>query len=346
MSSETQFRIRNDDTDLLTELEDELRRLQLKHNVGNLVSGDIDDREEYNVNGTVKAKQEHSVNMFLLQLETMVRDTSSMKKSIRAVLSNEEVPMGHDLNTPIRKARRIMEIYRAIAQSNPLKDTILLDKRDKILLQRLGTESIKTSVKRLFSDIEEVEDELRPYLKWHTIQKTERIVRLLSSEKELISKISDINISAMAFDDFETRILQFCQNLMDIERMQKISTRSIPTTPTEDVTTMSSNATTVTVDKTEYDALLAASHNSRNGGRNRAASPYQPRVEFQGRSQQSSYSRTDRSRSRDRGRYRPSDRESSRDRVYQQGLTPYSYRNTRGRSQERRRDFSNDRRSR
>ena len=98
---------------------------------------------------------------------------------------------------------------------------------------------------------------------------------------------------------------------MDIERMQKVTTRSIPTTPTEDVTTMSSNATTVTVDKTEYDALLAASHNSRNGGRNRAASPYQPRVEFQGRLQQSSYSRTDRSRSRDRGRDRPSEYQSS-----------------------------------
>jgi hypothetical protein len=38
MSTETQFRIRNDDTDLLSDLEDELRRLQLKHNVGNLIS--------------------------------------------------------------------------------------------------------------------------------------------------------------------------------------------------------------------------------------------------------------------------------------------------------------------
>jgi hypothetical protein len=125
----------------------------------------------------------------------------------------------------------------------------------------------------------------------------------LKSEKELQSKISDISVAGMAFDDFERRILQFCQNLMEMDRIQETPTRSdVPTS--EDVTTMSSNATTVTVDKTEYDALLAASHNSRNGGRNRAASPYQPRVEFQGRSQQSSYSRTDRSRSRDRGRDR------------------------------------------
>jgi hypothetical protein len=212
-------------------------------------------------------------------------------------------------------------------------------------------------VKRLFSDIEEVEDELRPYLKWHTIQKTERIVRLLSSEKELISKISDINISAMAFDDFESRILQFCQNLMDIERMQKITTRSIPTTPTEDVTTMSSNATTVTVDKTEYDALLAASHNSRNGGRNRAASPYQPRVEFR----DTPVRHQDRSRSRDRGEYQSSsnqsrydrparhqDRSRSRDRSTGRGRstgTPqygldsyYGNRSSRGRSPPRGRD--------
>lgn len=58
MLLEKQFRIRNDDTDLLSELEDEFRRLQLKYNVGGLVSGDVDDREEYNVNGSVKSKQE------------------------------------------------------------------------------------------------------------------------------------------------------------------------------------------------------------------------------------------------------------------------------------------------
>ena len=84
---------------------------------------------------------------------------------------------------------------------------------------------------------------------------------------------------------------------MDVDRIQKSAARPTPTTKTnEDVTTMSSNATTVKVDKTQYDALIAATHNSRNGGRNRAASPYQPRVEFQGKSQQLSYSRTDRSR--------------------------------------------------
>ena len=127
---------------------------------------------------------------------------------------------------------------------------------------------------------------------------------------------------------------------MDIDRMKKTTAGSPPATPTQDATIMSSNATTVTVDKTEYDALMAASHNSRNGGRNRAASPYQPRVGFQGRQQQSSYSR-DRSRSRDRS----GDRGRSRDRTYQQGLTPYNYRNNRSRSQERQREYNNDRRS-
>jgi hypothetical protein len=275
----------------------------------------------------------------------MIIDTPSMKKSIRAVLENNEENGLYDLNSTIRQARRIIQIYTQIAQSNPLKDNILLKKRDCIVLERKGTETIKMSVKKLFSDIEEAEEEMIPYLKWNDIQKIERIIRLLKSEKELQSKLSDISVTGMAFDDFERRILQFCQNLMDMDRIQETPTRRAVTT-SEDVTTMSSNATTVTVDKSEYNALLAASHNSRNGGRNRATSPYQPRVEFQGRSQQSPYSRTDRSRSRDRGRERPSDRGSSRDRTYQQGLTPYSYRNTRDRSQERRRDYINDRRSR
>ena len=94
--------------------------------------------------------------MFLLQLETMAKDTPSMKKIIRQIMKNAEEPQGYDLTTPIRKARRIMEIYRQSARSNPQKDTVLLARREAIVLRKLGTESIKLSVKRLFSDIEEV----------------------------------------------------------------------------------------------------------------------------------------------------------------------------------------------
>ena len=42
---------------------------------------------------------------------------------------------------------------------------------------------------------------------------------------------------------------------MEMDRIQKTTTRSAAPT-TEAVTTMSSNATTVTVDKTEYDAIV------------------------------------------------------------------------------------------
>ena len=80
-----------------------------------------------------------------------------------------------------------------------------------------------------------------------------------------------------------------------MDRIQKTTTRSAAPT-TEDVTTMSSNAATGTVDITEYDAIVYASHNSRNGGRNRAALPYQPRLMSQSNSQHSSHSRSDRSR--------------------------------------------------
>jgi len=82
--------------------------------------------------------------------------------------------------------------------------------------------------------------------------------RLLKSEKELQSKISDtrISVAGMAFDEFKRRILQFCQNLMEMDRIHKATIRSAYPR-TEDVTTMSSNATTVTVDKTEHDTLVS-----------------------------------------------------------------------------------------
>jgi hypothetical protein len=49
--------------------------------VGSLLSGDIEDRENYNINESIRSKQEHNVNMFLLQLEMMITDTPSMKKN-------------------------------------------------------------------------------------------------------------------------------------------------------------------------------------------------------------------------------------------------------------------------
>ena len=47
-----------------------------------------------------------------------------------------------------------------------------------------------------------------------------------------------------------------------MDRIQKTTTRSAAPT-TEDVTTMSSNAANVAVDKTEYNAIVYASYNPR-----------------------------------------------------------------------------------
>jgi hypothetical protein len=55
------------------------------------------------------------------------------------VLENNEVNGIYDINSTIRQARRIIQIYTEIAQSNPLKDNILLKKRDRIILERKGT---------------------------------------------------------------------------------------------------------------------------------------------------------------------------------------------------------------
>ena len=39
-------------------------------------------------------------------------------------MTNTENPMGYDLNTTVRKARRIIEIYMLLTASNPLKDNV------------------------------------------------------------------------------------------------------------------------------------------------------------------------------------------------------------------------------
>jgi hypothetical protein len=66
--------------------------------VGSLLSGDAEDREEYNINGSIRSKQDHDVNMFLFQLEIMIKYTPSMKRTIRAVLENDAVEGRYDLN--------------------------------------------------------------------------------------------------------------------------------------------------------------------------------------------------------------------------------------------------------
>jgi len=337
MSHPTTFRIRNDDTDLRSELEEELLKLELQHNVGALVHGDIEDAEAFSANPSTKSKQEHSVNLFLLQLQLMIKDTPSMKQKIKEVMTNTENPMGYDLNTTVRKARRIIEIYMLLTASNPLKDNVLLERRERITMQRNGGETLKMSVRRLISDLEESEEEMQIHHKWQPIQKIERIILLLSSEIELTSKLTSMNITGMNLREFERQILQCCQNIMDVARMQKATSKPALTHLPNDSTTMSSNATTVTVDRTEYEALLATSYNSRN----RSRSPYRgrptARVEFRG---DRSPPRNERGRERERGG-RP--RERSRERSGKKGGFQ-SYTDRRSRSRDRSRDSDRDQR--
>ena len=272
--TETSFRMKFDDTDMLTDLNDELTRLELKYNVGTLLRGDVEDREDFDIKGSMRSKQEHSVNNYLLQLELMAKDTPPLKKIVRSILRNEELPKGFDLTTPIRKSRRIIEIYREASKANPVKEASLLAKREAIKLQRRGGQNIKQSVQKLFDDFEDVEEEMNQHLKWVTIQKIDRIILQLASETELSSKISDIHsVSTWNFADFRTTILRFCQNIMDTARIQQLSTDS--SNKADDTTTMSANATTITMDKTEYDALTSTPFN----GRVRSSSPYQQKRE-------------------------------------------------------------------
>ena len=157
---------------------------------------------------------------------------------------------------------------------------------------------------------------MNQHLKWVTIQKIDRIILQLASETELSSKISDIHsVSTWNFADFRTTILRFCQNIMDTARIQQLSTES--SNKADDTTAMSANATTITMDKTEYDALTSTPFN----GRVRSSSPYQQkrepmRVAFS--QQHSERSGRERSRSRDteysRDRSNHHDRSTSRDR--------------------------------
>jgi hypothetical protein len=268
----------------------------------------------------------------------MTKDTPSMKKEIKEIMTNAEEPRGYDLSTPIRKARRIIEVYMLLTQSNAQKDNILLEKREAIKLQKGKDESLKMAVRRLFSDIDESEEEMRAHHKWQPIQKIERIILLLRSEKELTSKLTSISTTGMTTKDFQRQILQCCQNIMDIERMQKTA----PATA-DDTTIMSSNSTTVTMDKTEFDALVATSYNA---SKSRPRSPHQANtrrhtVDFrESRSDQQRYARAG---SRDRERSRSRDR--SRDRgIQRDGLRSYGDRNNRGRSPERQRESDGERR--
>lgn len=105
--------------------------------------------------------QRHLAQIQAQNQNRMIKDTPSMKQKIKEVMTNTENPMGYDLNTTVRKARRIIEIYMLLTASNPLKDNVLLERRERITMQRNGGETLKMSVKRLFSDLEETKKKCR-----------------------------------------------------------------------------------------------------------------------------------------------------------------------------------------
>ena len=137
----------------------------------------------------------------------------------------------------------------------------------------------------MFNEIEETEVDLEDHLKLQNVEKMTLIIELLAGEAELTSKITDIDIynDAMTFKIFKTEVIASSQRIMDTRRIQKTSSSTVVQRET---TAMSTNATTITLDKEDYDALTAAAPDEdvrpqvmtktviEEGKRERHSSPY------------------------------------------------------------------------
>ena len=127
----TEFRLKGDSSDSLRDLEDEIGNLKLQFNVGYLIQGAVEDPEPYNVNRTSRGKQEMQVNHYLLQIQSMSKDSIDLRERVRNVVNNRENPQIYDLNTSIRKARRIEQIYLEVARLSPLKSSKCIERSTK-----------------------------------------------------------------------------------------------------------------------------------------------------------------------------------------------------------------------
>ena len=341
----TEFRLKGDSSDSLRELEDEITNLKLQYNVGWLIQGAVEDPELYNINGATRSKQEMQVNHYLLQIQSISKDSIELRGRVRNIINNREDPQIYELSTSIRKARRIEQIYLEVARLSPLKSSKCIEARKNVRLNRRDGEGLKESVLRMINEIEEAEVDLEDHLKLQNVEKMTLIIELLAGETELTSKITDIDIynNAMTFRIFKAEVLASSQRIMDTRRIQKTSSSTVFQRET---TVMSTNATTITLDKEEYDALTAAAHNSRRGRENpsydqnsdrgrhrdRHSSPYgqsqnrDSRVRFD--------NRRDRSRSRSTGSpySRGSNNRNSNSINERSGFSPYENRSYQRRS--------------
>ena len=75
----TEVRLKGDSSDSLRELEDEITNLKLQYNVGWLIQGAVEDPELYNINGATRSKQEMQVNHYLIQIQSISKDSIELR---------------------------------------------------------------------------------------------------------------------------------------------------------------------------------------------------------------------------------------------------------------------------
>ena len=305
------FTLKGDGHDSREKFEDFLRELISDNNVAEFMNDDIDAEEPYSEdNAAVKHKQQSSVGKMVTALIKIAEQDSTLRSLVRNVETSAAYA------TPVKKMRKLIDLYRQQVKPNPAKNSALTEQRTKIFLKLTSEVQLKQDVWRLLNEIVTVENEMEEHTKWSEVTKMEKIISLLHSVEDLnpFFHSQDIYNSVTTYDLFRQRLLEACTGIANRKRNQldrnSTSIMSTNSTAISDSETPIVNST-MTVDSSEYREFQDFKRQKQSRGRSNS-NDRSSRSDSRDRRTQSPSSAQRRARFSNRSRSRSNERRDRR----------------------------------
>ena len=269
------FKLKGDKLDSSKKFQQVSVQLTRKHNVDKFMqAANITDPEPFSDHAGTQSKQEANINLFYNSLVEMA-GTITVERMVERIEGNVYSDAA-ELTTTTRKARQLLRYYATLVQPNNVKDSHLTSKRDLIQFRNTDPTKLKDDLESMFNEFDEIERELTPGAKMRDLQRKETFVGLLGNScKVLQNTLDTIDVMdhAMTFEIVKEKLLQAAQNISTRSRNEgKASAKQQRTLSLRDETsaTLSNNATSITMDKKQYDDLMQAVSSA---NRSRSLSP-------------------------------------------------------------------------
>lgn len=270
------FKLKGDKLDSSKTFQKVSVHLTRKFNVDKFMeAANITDPEPFSEHPSTASKQEANINLFYSSLVNIAGSiqVEKMVEKIETNIYND----AHELTTTTRKARQLLRYYASLVRANNVKDSSLSAKRDLILFRNTDSTKLKDDLERMFDEFDEAEREMTEGAKMRDLQKKEHFLGILGNSCKAIQNTLDtidVMDHATTFEIVKEKLLQAAQNISTRSRNENKASARQQRSPSHDtsVTTMSANATQITMDKAQYDEIMRAISSDKSN-RNRSESP-------------------------------------------------------------------------